>query len=142
MFKHLQSFTFIFEWVDFFASFEPLTFAHELNNSIWMLLNPLFMNYILHSLIFFEMDIQNLGNFIFIFEWVNEFVCISWTINICTWVESFILNIVKSITHELHFALTNCSWNGCIKIWKNSHLYLNGLVIKSKCSCMQILGSM
>jgi hypothetical protein len=75
-------------------------------------------------------------------EWVSEFFCIFWIINICTWIESFILNVVKSIIHELHFALTTMFWNECIKIWHISHLYLNGLVIKSKCSCMQSLRCM
>jgi len=79
----------------------------------------------------------------FIFEWVNEFFhMIFWTINIRTWVESFTLSVAKSTIHVFHFAFTTIFWNGCIIIWKVSHSYLNGLVIRSKCLCMQTLGCM
>jgi hypothetical protein len=80
--------------------------------------------------------------FTFIFEWFNDFFCIFWTINICTWVELFALNVVKLTIQELHFTFTISLKNGCINIWEVSHLYLNGLVIRSKCSGMQSLGCM
>jgi len=43
--------------MNFFAFFELLTFADELNHSLSMLLNPIFMSCILHSLQIFEIDV-------------------------------------------------------------------------------------
>jgi hypothetical protein len=110
-------------------------------SSILNLLKPLFKRCILHLLIYIETHIIT-SCLTFILEWVNEFFYVSWIINICIGTESFILNVVKSIINELHFAFTTIFWNGYIKTWHISHLYLNGLMIKSKCSCMQGLRCM
>jgi hypothetical protein len=59
--------------MNFFASLELLTFAHEFDHSLWMLLNMLFMSWILNSLQFFEMNVKKLGNF-HIYIWVSDYV--------------------------------------------------------------------
>ncbi len=46
---------------------------------------------------------------------------------------------VNFFIHELHFAFITIFWYTCIKNWWVPCLYLNGLLIRSRCASMQIL---
>jgi hypothetical protein len=67
--------------------------------------------------------------------YLNGLMIFTYFLNYQHWhmIESFILNVVKSITWDLHFALTIIFSNGYNFFWKVSDLYFNALGIRSKC---------
>ncbi len=111
----------------FFTFFELSTSLHELNHTFWTYWNHYSNVHI--ALINIQCNIT-------LHFYLNGLVNFSTSFKLSTFAHELILGYVKSIAYDLHFAHTIIVWNGCIKIRQVLHLYLNGLVIKSNCSCM------
>jgi hypothetical protein len=119
--------------VKIFTFLEFSTSLHESNHPLWS-----YWNHYLNIAYCFNIYWNTHNNFMpHIYIWMGYWIFLH-LLNYLTFarVESFTLNVVKSIIHELHFALIIIFWNGCIKTWEVSHLYLNGLMIRWKCSCI------
>jgi hypothetical protein len=89
------------------------------------MLKLLVVGCILHLITYIE--ICEIWCFAIMLEWFSEFFhCQRFHMN---WIIHF--ECVKSINHKLPLHSPQCFWNWCIKTWQVSHLYLNGLLIKS-----------
>jgi hypothetical protein len=120
--KHMQEPIFTLEWINkFFHIFLAFNMCIWIEPFTFNMLKLLLTSCIWH--VWKYIETHAIQCFLIIFNWFVKFCHIFWTINICTWVESFIFVCVKSIIQELHFAFITNFWYGYIKTWQ-SHMYI------------------
>jgi hypothetical protein len=127
----IQCFVIILEcFSEFFHIYWTINIFTWVEPSTLNLLKPLFKCCILNLLVYILKHTQQFNaSYLYLNMLVNFLHLLNYQPLHMNWIIHF--ECVKSIIHKLHFAFIIIFWNKCIKVRQVSHLYLNGLTIRS-----------